>query len=170
MPGCKALPCLCTFCWVGGAGSGPGSATWRAGSEPKHPQDRGKRLPTRGVGAGCHQTAQAWEGDEAKVTWLGGGRTNTQNHRARRTGVAGRAEWEVSTESQVQGNLGPHQSRVKCVLLWSVSLGIALHNAVLSLTQCCVGGSSVKGNHCLQMRNALPISAKVQCGSHQPQM
>lgn len=154
---------------MGGAGSGPGSAAWRAGSEPKHPQDRGKRLPARGVRAGCHQTAQAWEGDEAKVTWLRGGRTNSQNHRARRTSAAVGAEREVSTESQVQGNSGPHQSLVKWVL-WSVSLGIALHNAVLSLTQCSVGGSSVKGNHCLQMRNALPIAAKVQCGSHRPQV
>lgn len=89
VPGCKALPCLCTFCWVGGAGSGPGSAAWRAGSEPRHPQDRGKRLPARGVGAGDHQTAQVWEGDVAKVTWLGGSRTNTQNHRTRRTSAAG---------------------------------------------------------------------------------
>lgn len=121
---------------MGGAGSGLGSAAWRAGSEPKHPQDRGRGSLPEESGLGVIRLPKLGR-DEAKVTWLRGGRTNSQNHRARRTSAAVGAEREVSTESQVQGNSGPHQSLVKWVL-WSVSLGDRLHNAVLSLTQCSV--------------------------------
>lgn len=82
-PGWKALPCLCTFCWVGGAGSGPGSAAWRAGSEPTRHQDGGKEALRCRIEGQASWTAQGWEEDETKVTWPSRWQNLNQSHRVR---------------------------------------------------------------------------------------
>lgn len=103
-PGWKALFCLCTFCWVGGAGSGPGSAAWRAGSEPTRHQDGGKEDLRCRIEGQASWTAQGWEGDKTKVTWLSRWQNPNQSHRVRWEQRAGGLP-QVSPQ-ELAGDLG----------------------------------------------------------------